>query len=283
MNLPTCAVTSRCKNTCPPGMAVCSDCANSLALSLLYVPLIAGALEDALVKGQRFGTTSVALPNPDESPVPFSPRASAARDELLTRLTEAADAIAHRAEFFRPLNTFTALSRFLASNVRWIRSQHDGPAMVRHLTAVIRDASRVVDRPADLVMLGHCNYEYSEDVDGHDAGDLCGAALYAPANRDEVTCRSCGAVHQAGDRRAWLLREVEGVTLPATSLQRAVDGLGITVNTKQLENWAARGRLVPAGTIRVLGRDRPTYRVGDVIDVVNAERKRRDAEELQHV
>jgi hypothetical protein len=281
MNLPTCAVTSRCKNTCPPGTAVCSDCANELGLSLLYVPLIAGALEDAHVKGQRFGTTSVALPNPDESPVPFSPRASDARAELLAALTQAADAIASRADLFRPLDTFRALSRFLASQVSWIRVQHDGPAMVRHLTGVLTAASRVVDRPADVVMLGHCNGTIGEGIEGRRPGDTCGVALYAPANRPEVTCRTCLHVHQAHDRRAWLLGEAEEVTLPAAALQRAIDGLGVDVTPKQIMHWAARGRLEPAGSIRVLGRDRPTYRVGDVLDIVNADRRRRDAAQLQ--
>lgn len=276
MNLPTCAVSDRCKNTCPPGTTVCSDCANDLGLSLLYVPLIAGALEDAHVKGQRFGVTGTGIPNEDESPVPFSHYASKARAELLGALTEAADAIAARAGYFRPLNTFRALSRFLASQVSWIRVQHDGPDMVVHLTRVLTAASRVVDRPADVVMLGHCNGTIGEGVEGRVPGVVCGEALYAPANRKEVTCRTCQHVHQADDRRAWLLGEAEEVRLPAAALQRAVDGLGIEVNTKQLENWAARGRLARVGTVRVLGRERPTYRVGDVLDLVKADRVRRD-------
>lgn len=274
MPLPTCRARRDCENTCPPGMAVCSDCANDLALSLLYVPLIAGALEDAHVKGQRFGASGTGVPNPDESPVPFSPRASEARVELLAALTEAADAIAHRRECFRPLNTFVALSRFLAASVSWIRAEHDGPEMVRHLQTVIRSASRVVDRPADVVMLGHCNGTT-------EAGETCGAVLYSPANRVQVTCRTCGYVHEVQDRRAWLLGAAEEIELPAAALQRAVDGLGVEVTAKQLEHWAARGRLVRAGTIRVLNRERPTYRVGDVLDIVNADRQRRDAKALQ--
>lgn len=283
MALPTCTVSKSCNNTCPPGALVCSDCANDLAISLLFVPLIGSALEDAHVKGQRFGATGVGLPNPDESPVPFSPRASEARAELLAALVQAADAIASRRELFRPLDTFVALSRFLAAQVSWIRVEHDGPDMVRHLQQVMRAASRVVDRPADVVMLGHCNGTIDAPTEGRQMGDTCGAPLYGPANRPEVTCRVCRYVHQTAERRAWLLGAAELVELPAAAMYRAVDGLGVDVTPKQLENWAARGRLTRAGTIRVLGRDRPTYRVGDVLDIVNADRKRRDEREHQHV
>lgn len=276
MNLPHCTVSARCNNLCPPGALVCSDCANGLALELLFVPLLANAIEDAYVKSQHFGASGLGMPNPDESPVPFSPRASEARAELLAALTEAADAIAVRRGYFRPLNTFRALSRWLASQVSWIRVEPDGPAMVRRLHEVIRAASRVVDRPADLVMLGHCNGVLTQPVDGRAAGETCGAELHALANRTEVTCRACGSVHQIADRRAWLLGRAEEVQLPAVALQRAIDGLGVAVTAKQIEHWAARGRLLAAGTTKLRGVARPVYRVGDVLDIVKADQVRRD-------
>lgn len=285
MPLPTCRVSHACSNTCPPGMSVCSDCGNDLALTLLHVLLLGNALEDAHIKSMRFSVEGLGRRNEDESPVPFNPRASRASAELLSALTEAADFIAHERGYFRPMNTFAALARFLAAQVPWIRAHHDGPAMVQRLHGVIDEASRVVDRPADVIALGRCGVEIEASPSAKLLRAIgvrvvaCGEQLYALANAQTTTCRECGAEHQVQERRAWLLGAAEEVALPATQMARAIDGLGVSVSPKMIDNWTQRGRLQPVG--RTTNRPtRPTYRVGDVLDIVNADRARREAPEL---
>lgn len=281
MSLPTCRVRSDCRNTCPPGMSVCSDCGNDLALTLLHVLLLGNALEDAHIKSMRFSVEGLGRRNEDESPVPFNPRASRASAELLAALTEAADFIAREREYFRPMNTFAALARFLAAQVSWIRAHHDGPAMVQRLHQVIDQAARVVDRPADVVALGRCGVEMESSPEARLLRAIgirvvaCDEQLYALANAETTTCRACRAEHEVKARRAWLLGAAEEVALPAKQLARAVDGLGVAVTPMMIDNWSRRGRLVASGTTTSRPA-RPTYRVGDVLDIVNADRAKRD-------
>lgn len=266
-----CEVSRNCNNLTPPGMLVCADCANQLAIALITVPLLANALDDAHTKTQRFASAGGRgyHPDPDESPVPFNGNASEARAVMLHALLEAGDFIARDRGYHRPLDTFTALAGFLGSQVSWIRAHHNGPAMVRRLLDVVRDADRVVDRPADYQYLGVCEYEL-------DGGATCTAELYAHPARLEVECRGCGAVHPIKERRAWLRGLAEDRTLTPTKLCQAVDGLGVQVTPKQIENWTQRGRIEPVGHT-LTKPHRPLYRVGDVVDLVEADALRRDA------
>jgi hypothetical protein len=259
-------------------MTVCGDCANDLAVALLFVGQTGRALEAAYLKQQRFSADRVGVVHrPDESPVHWNSRAGAVRDQLLATLTEAADAIARAQQLYRPLNTFDALGYFLAKNVPWMRAQHNGPDMHRHLMDALAEADRVVDAPSLRRFVGECGALLA------DAGDTCRAMLWAPPSRfrGEVTCPDCGTTHDVEDRRRSLLGKADNMLLARTDLARALSGFGVDVTVKQLEHWAARGRLEQHGTTSTRPA-RPLYRLGDVLDVLAADRARHAEKAVAH-
>lgn len=269
---PTCQVAG-CGKTTPPGTVVCQECADKLVMQLLVVPGLALALEEAHRKALRFSTTSM-VPHPsateqEESPIPFDPRASAALALLVNTLTSWADLIAWSWGAHRPLDTPSALARWLAYYVTWMRSWDRGPEAVERIGAAVRHAFRVVDRPADRLYAGPCTAVLQPEGGGRVE---CGADLYALPRETVVRCELCGATYVLEDRRQWLLGKAEDMLLPAGELARAIDGLGVDVTPELIRKWAERGRLTAHGTTRS---GRPVYRVGDVRDLVLATATRR--------
>lgn len=286
---PTCYLPW-CRETVPPGMLVCGQCTDALALRLLMLPTLALALEEAHRKALRF---SVGRPGrlhgrpgedfEEESPVPFNPRASEVLEQLVTALAQWADLIAAERGLFRPSNTAAALGPWLARQVSWLRSWPRGPEAVELMTAAIGAAERIVDRPPDLRYAGPCGTTVTDD-DG--LATECVEDVYAQPGQPVGVCRGCGARWPMAERRSWLLSQVEDMLLPATELARAIDGLGVYVTPSMIRNWQARGHLVQHGSCYATiqdGRRRevPLYRVGDVLDKVNADRIRREAKGQQ--
>ena len=258
--------STTCDRACPPGMTVCGDCSNALAVRLLYVPLTLAALEDAWLKIQRFSVRSLGTSATDEAPVPFNDRAGTAARVLRESLRAIAATLTADTGGLGPVPSDVGLARYLARAVPAIRARHDGPDLVVQLTAALDDADRSCDRPADRVPLGRCRHLL-------DDGRSCDETVYAARGQDVARCR-CGAEHDVRARRTALLGRAEHLELPATQLARAIDGLGVEVTPKQIDNWVQRGRLTPTG----LTTSRParrTYRVGDVLDIVNADAARR--------
>lgn len=281
MNLNRCQVQG-CTSLVPPGMTVCGDCANDLAISLLHVPLLGLALEDARVKGMRFSTSGLAAARPDESPVPFNERAADVERDLLVELTHAADTIAADREYFRPPNTFSALGRWLAAQVPWIRTQHNGGEWVRWLTSWIAAAAAAVDRPAARAYLGPCG-GFLPAVDDR-VQPRCTNQLYALPGKDRVECRVCGAVVDVADRQTELLGLAHGKRLNATHMALALSGFGFDVTPNLIRAWASRGLLAPAWEdvvvpwAPVIARDsrgRPLYVVADALAALDEMRRRR--------
>jgi hypothetical protein len=273
LNLSTCQVSESCSQLVPPGMVVCSDHANTLAWTLLTVRSLGRALEDARAKSMRFSTAGVTPTRPDESPIPYNPRAADAERELLIRLTEAADLIAREGGWHRPLNTLDVLGFWLARQVSWIRAHHDGAEMVRHLLHVVWDATRVVDRPADRVYLGSCD----QVVDGY----RCAAELYALPDAIEWTCPSCAWTLDVATRRADLMGIAGQTLLPATDVARVISSLGMDITAARVREWASRRpallRPVEGPRPRGVQQRFPVYRVADALAILDGIEARRVA------
>lgn len=273
LNLSTCHVSASCSQLVPPGMTVCSEHADSLALTLLSVRSLGLALEDARVKAMRFSTSGVAPGRPDEAPIPFNPRAADAERELVTTLTQAADFIARAQGLFRPMNTLHALGFWLAHQVRWIRSQPDGPDMFGTLYHAVWDATRVVDRPADRTYLGSCDQIVS--------GYRCGAELYALPGVVEWPCPTCSYAYDVAGRRAQLMGIAGETLLPATDIARVISSLGMDVTAARVREWASRRPqlLHPVEGPRPRGVQQrfPVYRVADALAILEGIEARRAA------
>lgn len=272
MNLPNCQV-SGCGRTCPPGMTVCGQHADQLRWELHWLPRLAAALESARLKEQNFARARLGgLVHTDEAPIPFNPRASETELELTRDLTTAADGIAAARGLHRPMDDLRMLGPWLAEQVTWIRSRAAGGQQVEYLVARLRWAWRAVDAPPEMTFLGPCG---ALTVGEDQVPIECSADLYGVPGRPEVQCRECGTTVPVADRREWLLSKAEDRLLPASEMARAVRGLGVDVTPSVIRKWAERGRLTRKGIRPMGGRQIPVYRVGDVLDLVSSEDRRR--------
>jgi hypothetical protein len=241
-----------------PGSVLCPICEDEFARALGCVAGVLVDLDVALSRQARIGDTSGR--RSAETPLPLSLAASDAAADLGAVL-RAARALIEAEKALR------GRAQGIADDAAWLRRRRadllarpDAAAVVDAVLRAIAHAVRTIDRPPASWYAGVC----WAPLEG--PGQLqCPADLYAPAGAVAITCRACGARHDAERRRAWLLEQVEDRLAPATLLARAISGLGANVNPGRIRAWAHRGRIVAHG---IDPRGRPLYRVGDVLDAL---------------
>jgi len=142
----------------------------------------------------------------------------------------------------------------------------EAPRALRELSAVAREAERVIDRRGDRVYLGICS---ATCEDGE-----CQEELYALEDADEITCRGCGNRWGVWERREWLRAALEETEASARDIAAGAGEIaGVVLNTKTIRAWAAKG------LIETVGHDDegiPLHRVGEVLEYAEGveERKR---------
>jgi hypothetical protein len=256
-------------------------CTEKLERRLASIPGLADDLELAQARqgasGARNGSAST------ETPLPFDGRATEAAMQLrveLVALVRELEADPGR----HPANTLQAMGRWLLTRVEVIRQRPDADAILDSATATVRHVEWVVDRRADRWYAGPCRALCAAAKAPRTVGSLrivkgdvtgertCIADLYASPGARPVTCDMCGLAHSASARTAWLLSYSYDLLETATTISRAVEAFdGRPVTPERIRKWAERGRIVAKGERPVGGRVLPTYRVGDVIDLLNAE------------
>lgn len=109
--------------------------------------------------------------------------------------------------------------------------------------------ARLVDRPADKVLVGMCP---------------CGQVLYANHGDGVTRCKSCRRQWDVADSRETLRNHLDGKLVTATEAARLAQYLDSSRTQKQIRAliaaWIKRGQLWQRGLIR----DEPTYRFGEV-------------------
>lgn len=186
-----------------------------------------------------------------------------------------------------PVDTLTDMSRWLRPRVGWLRHHQAGPEAVAEITSAVASCRRNIDRPPSLWYAGPCGAPTSSEKDcsccchiggafrpacdvvggchsQHVTGD-CDAELYAHPGALNVICRNCGSVYNLADRRAWLLAQIEDQLMHSIAAAALVRHLGVQVADSSIRAWASKGRIV-AHSRDV--RNRPLYRIGDVLEVV---------------
>jgi hypothetical protein len=160
-------------------------------------------------------------------------------------------------------DTWTTIERFLDVRAHWLATQEAGPEALEAITAAVRTAASVVDRPADTHYAGPCTAT-TVDVDGLPAS--CTGELYAQPSRATVACPRCGSEYEVAARREWLLAEAWEAVATGPDITRALAGEafgGLSVSLSTIRTWAADGRLVRVDSLG----GRPRYRVGDVLEL----------------
>jgi hypothetical protein len=153
---------------------------------------------------------------------------------------------------------------FLLTQLEWIRQHADAETYVLELSAAAATLRRCVDRPPTAAYAGPC---WEELEDG-----TCDFELYAREGASTVKCGGCGTTHDLATRRHWLRKEAQDALAIAATLAAGLSSLDMPVTSSAIRNLAARGRIVAHGHDP---QGRPLYRVGDVVDVLIDQARRK--------
>lgn len=301
MDQPTCDLDGRPVD----GTAyVCSACAEKVRVDLLRIVDLAGDVEAAILKLVRYG--GVGQGSADR-PAPFdevrAERAAAAGNTVATWARHVAESrgliigppeqprqagpLCYHGRALPLLNPakppcphrscveigtrrsylgVAVAAGWLADHGRleWLRHQQEAAEAFGELRDVAREVERIVDRPRDRWYAGPC---WEDLANGH----RCEVELYAVPGVKVVRCRECGTEHDAAKRKAWLLEEARDALVHAELMARALTALGIEdVTPARVRGMARHGRLLAKG---INSAGDPTYRVGDVLDVVEEQER----------
>lgn len=195
-----------------------------------------------------------------EHPIPWDRRAARAKAALRGHAWRWVMLLWDKSEPL-PTGGLATMGRWLHARINRIL---DHPAVGDLANDIRRATSRAwaaVDRPADKIFAGIC----SEPTDD----GPCIEWLYATPGRPMLTCRACGTHHDVKKRRETLRSHVEDVLATAAEVSRAVVIVGEHVRLDQITRWRETGRLQVRGHVTDGGKDRPIYRIGDVLDLAH--------------
>ena len=156
-----------------------------------------------------------------------------------------------------PDDTMQAMALWLARHMDRVRQHEAAADILAEVTAAVREAVRVIDRPAPRVYAGPCD---------------CGTDLITKPGRTLVSCTACGATYGIAERVEWMRTRLDDHLGTAAYCAAILPGIGIHVTSGTIRVWAARGRLAShPGIPRPSGLPSlPTYRLGDVITLALA-------------
>jgi hypothetical protein len=264
--------------TCPVCSAeqseglLCHEDTTRLERELGDVAAIVGELDITLSKQARIGVAGA--PGLARERTPINVGAMQAADNLGNVLTTwARDVAPELWDRWEPRSTrhepLTSSARILLSHVPAIRRHPAVVELVDEISDAIHQARRAVDRPADRVYLGQC-YVETPDPDGRQV--TCLAELYARPTASEVQCKVCGAEHEVGERRAWLLtRAADMIVTVKEASQYLGEVGGIKVSQASIRSYLHRGKLAYRPGVD------NGIRIGDLLTVVLDESERKSA------
>lgn len=131
-----------------------------------------------------------------------------------------------------PNPTMGELILWISGQLNWLRHRPEAAEAFDELDDACRMLRRLVDRPADRVLVGMCD---------------CGRVLYAPADREQVVCPECAAEWDVETSR-WNLRDrLDERLVIAADAARLAGYLGTDRTQEQLRKlvtkWGERGEI----------------------------------------
>lgn len=182
---------------------------------------------------------------------------------------------------------------FLNVQLPWLRhaTRPDAEPYAVQVFAEIADCARrmrsLVDGPREQKYLGPCGANIETDVTTIDPDHGEGIRTYVLVECEGDVygvagatgrCRTCGATVDQQARRAWLDDEVRARAYRATQIEEAYG-----IKAKTILSWRDRGQLLPHGTDGHdhRGMPRPTFNVGDVLDLAATTAARREKRRVE--
>lgn len=200
-------------------------------------------------RGNRNGARSTDIP------MPFDVGASDAINALRNALAGWVRALGMGDDW--PEDTMPTMAKWLLDRMQRIRGHEAADRIKWDIVTAVNQSMRMIDAPEQRQLIGKCT--------------ACGGDAYANTDDDHGTCRQCEAVvPNAKAHRAGMLATVEDMHATRTQILGALPSFyGMPLSATRLRKWIFNGRLTP-----VPG-EGERYRIGDVLDLANAERARR--------
>lgn len=241
---------------------LCHACTTTLERALGDVPSIVADLDVTVSRMSRIGTSGKGGLASEKTPIHLG--AVQVADDLANTLTTWARDVSPDERWpigdRHPANFSAAI---LLGMIDLIRRHPAVNELFDEITDAIKQARRVVDRPADRVYLGVCHYIEAEVE--------CFEEVYAAPGADETRCRTCGITHEVAERRAWLLKRAEDMLFTVAQAAQMMGEVGsIRVTEASIRGYIHRGRIgyKPPGKL---------IRLGDLLTVLVDEGERRSA------
>lgn len=245
---------------------LCRLCGDRIAKELGNIPAL---LDELTVTYIHAGKGDTIASRAATHGLPWSEAAREALDALSVVLTGLIAALLDIHGATPPATDPASQARWLLNRVDWIRRLPNANQTLDALIRCGKDINYAMDLHAERWYAGPCRAEYVLDPvhadDDVDPDACCLAELYAKPGAVTVVCRQCRHTHDVAARRDWLLKQAEDQLAHAELIGRALASMGEAVTPAAIRGLAFRGRIVQHGVDRY---GRPTYRVGDVVEVV---------------
>ena len=241
-----------CTNPTAVGIHLCETCSDSLYKILNDLPDLLEDLEVTTAKLDNTGTSGGSSHSGPVLPVNLGALETKMHLEIIIQSWSSMlndYAPKHKRKPRQPHLTY------LRGNINTIRT-HDLPgAMHNQPKAAHRDAHRLVDLPRDVRILGTCNEPE------------CTGQIKTDGRNDEARCDQCTATYNTADLEAWNQERTRGELMTAAQVRRYLkETTGITIKTKNFENWVSRGNLrYVLELVKTRGREKRLYYPGDVL------------------
>lgn len=242
------------------------------ALSLVSSAGLWAELEVTLTRQHKLASASPGRPS-DDTPVMFHEAASDAKRGLARFVWYWAYVLWNENQHLNfTAKTVPAACAWMAGLPGLLATLPNAEEMWEDITREVNQARRVIDAPAARVYLGRCDARLETGS--------CDEHLYGIKGKPVVRCPLCGAEWRAAERQKRLVALVEDKTVSAVEVSRLLSAIGIqiapsTVRTyaqaREVNGVAVEPRLLPVGRGT---RNRPLYRVGDVLDIFLANQER---------
>lgn len=253
--------------------SICHQCTARLRRDLGDVRGLAEEVETTRLRQSRTGGQAIGGGHSSDRPLPFDDRPVLAAEGLRAVCRRWVALVVEQRGAVWPRDVLFDYGPFLLGHVDWLRHRDEAPDLLVDLVGAIGRVRGSIDRRAERVYAGPCgSMDYWPD--GHPilCSARCDGEVYGRPTARTATCEKCGAVHDAADRREWLLEAIEGQLAYGAQLSKALSSLGKPVAEATFRKWVERGRLVAHGENQF---GQALYRVGDVLDLMAADASRR--------
>lgn len=231
----------------PAHQWVCNGCVTHLERDLASVAALKVELEVTLTRQDALGGDGRGSA---EVPLLFKQEASEARWLIGNTIGTWAGRLAGH------LGLSTAPdrpARWLSLHVHELATHPEAGEAVDQIAYCVREATRVIDRPPELLFAGACP---TED---------CDCVLWAKPGDTRVQCRECDEVYEVDERREWMIEAAAVLRVTQTT---ALAWLRLLMDKeipyRTWQSWRARGKLPEQG---VNAAGQPLYLFGHARDL----------------